>query len=89
MKILGILSIVLSTVTLAVAGNTSIYAKGGDWHIENVSKNSINVMYSHKNIKTGETSNEGPTFLRPGYDINAGATSSYTKPIILSDKSDR
>ena len=88
MKILRILFVVLSTVTLAVAGNTSVHAEDGQWVIDNVSGKSINVTYSYKNIKTGETFKEGPTFLNSTHNIVVGKTSTYTKPIVLSDKFD-
>lgn len=89
MKILGILSIVFSTATLAVAGNTSVHTEDGQWVIDNVSGRSINVTYSYKNIKTGETFKKGPTFLNSTHNIVVGETSICTKPVVLSDKYDR
>jgi len=80
--------VILSTVTLAVAGNTSVHADHGQWVIDNVSGRSINVTYSYKNIKTGKTFKKGPTFLNSTHNIIVGETSIYTKPVILSDKYD-
>jgi hypothetical protein len=88
MKTVGILFVALSTVTLAVAGNTSVHAEDGQWVIDNVSGKSINVTYSCKNIKTGETFKKGPIFLNSEHNLTVGKTSIYTKPIVLSDKFD-
>jgi hypothetical protein len=89
MKILAVLSVVLSTVTLALAGNTSVHVEDGQWVIDNISGKSINVTYSCKNIKTGKTIKKGPIFLNSEHNLYAGETSVYSKPIILSDKLDQ
>jgi uncharacterized lipoprotein YehR (DUF1307 family) len=88
MKILGILCIIFSTVTLAVAGNTSVHAEDGQWVIDNVSGRSINVTYSYKDIKTGQTFKKGPIFLNSTHNIIVGETSTCSKPVVLSDKFD-
>ena len=88
MKIVGILVIFFSIVTLAAAGNTSVHAEDGQWVINNVSGRSINVTYSYKNIKTGQPFKKGPTFVNREHNIVVGETSIYTKPIVLSDKYD-
>jgi hypothetical protein len=88
MKIIGILLVILSTVTLAIAGNTSVHTDHGQLFIDNVSGRSIDVTYSYKNIKTGETFKKGPTFLNSTHNIIVGETSIYTKPVVLSDKYD-
>jgi hypothetical protein len=89
MKILCVLSVVSSTVTLAVAGNTSVHAEDGQWVIDNISGKSINVTYSCKNIKTGQTLKKGPVFLNSEHNLYAGKTGIYTKPVVLSDKVDQ